>query len=78
MKRKNLGRAVLVLFLLLPALAVWWPLWFMGTGGLQRPESAERRGRGRCPERCGDGSKRLGCGKCRAGGTAGTDGPARL
>ena len=27
MKRKNLGRAVLVLFLLLPALAVWWPLW---------------------------------------------------
>ena len=49
-----------------------------GTGGLQRPESAERRGRGRCPERCGYGSKRLGCGKCRAGGTAGTDGPARL
>ena len=34
MKRKNLGRAVLVLFLLLPALAVWWPLWFMGTGAL--------------------------------------------
>ena len=34
MKRKNLGRAVFVLFLLLPALAVWWPLWFMGTGAL--------------------------------------------
>ena len=27
---------------------------------------------------CGYGSRRLGCGKRRAGGTAGTDGPARL